>query len=140
MFGAVTRAFGAIKVNLAALLGELWMRSLRVRIDAPADFGPGILGCWHRDLLVSFAAFKGRGVHALVSESGDGEFLARAIARMGFRVSRGSDTHGSRPGIILSFPCRCHQLTFELSIFAKKKQKNKRSNRRDYIAAKICRV
>ena len=95
MFGAVTRAFGAIKVNLAALLGELWMRSLRVRIDAPADFGPGILGCWHRDLLASFAAFKGRGVHALVSESGDGEFLARAIARMGFRVSRGSDTHGS---------------------------------------------
>ena len=128
MFGAVTRAFGAIKVKLAALLGELWMRSLRVRIDAPADFGPGILGCWHRDLLASFAAFKGKGVHALVSESHDGEFLARAIGRLGYKVSRGSDTHGAlnvrhlvqtlRPGIILSFPCRCHQLTSELSIFA----------------------
>ena len=95
MFGAVTRAFGAIKVKLAALLGELWMRSLRVRIDAPADFGPGILGCWHRDLLASFAAFKGKGVHALVSESHDGEFLARAIGRLGYKVSRGSDTHGA---------------------------------------------
>ena len=87
--------FGVFKVKLLALLGGLWMRSLRVRLSVPEGFGPGILGCWHRDLLASFAAFKDRGVHALVSESDDGEILARAIERLGFRVTRGSDTHGA---------------------------------------------
>ena len=87
--------FGVFKVKLLALLGGLWMRSLRVRLSVPEGFGPGILGCWHRDLLASFAAFKDRGVHALVSESNDGEILARAIERLGFRVTRGSDTHGA---------------------------------------------
>lgn len=87
--------FGVFKVKLLALLGGLWMRSLRVRLSVPEGFGSGILGCWHCDLLASFAAFKDRGVHALVSESNDGEILARAIERLGFRVTRGSDTHGA---------------------------------------------
>jgi hypothetical protein len=35
------------------------------------------------------------GVHALVSESHDGEFLARTLTRLGYTVTRGSDTRGS---------------------------------------------
>ena len=87
--------FGGFKVKLLALLGRLWIRSLRIRLNVPEGFGPGILGSWHCDLLASFAAFKNMGVHALVSESQDGEILARAIGRLGYRVARGSDTHGS---------------------------------------------
>ncbi|OWV02416.1 hypothetical protein B7994_01235 [Fibrobacter sp. UWR2] len=71
------------------------MRSLRVHMNTPEGFSPGIIGAWHCDLMASFAAFRNRGVHALVSESRDGEILARAIERLGFEVTRGSDTHGA---------------------------------------------
>ena len=87
--------FGAFGVNFAAFVCRLWINSLRVRITAPSDYGPGILGVWHRDLLACGAAFKGMGVHALVSESHDGEFLARTLTRLGYTVTRGSDTRGS---------------------------------------------
>jgi lysophospholipid acyltransferase (LPLAT)-like uncharacterized protein len=95
MFGAVTRMFDEIKLKIFALLGSVWIRSLRVHMNTPEGFGPGIIGAWHCDLLASFAAFKDRGVHALVSESRDGEILARAIESLGFEVTRGSDTHGA---------------------------------------------
>lgn len=87
--------FGAVKVNLAAFFGALWIRSLRVRFNAPDDYRPGVLGLWHQDLLASCAAFKHKNVHVLISESGDGEIFARATERLGYRVTRGSDSHGS---------------------------------------------
>jgi lysophospholipid acyltransferase (LPLAT)-like uncharacterized protein len=37
-------------------------------------------------------AFSGRGIHVLVSKSRDGEWAARACARMGYRVHRGSSS------------------------------------------------
>ena len=36
--------FGGFKVKLLALLGRLWIRSLRIRLNVPEGFGPGILG------------------------------------------------------------------------------------------------
>lgn len=88
--------FGALGVKIAAFLCRLWIKSLRVRIDTPEGYGPGILGVWHRDLVACGAAFRGMGVHALVSESGDGELLARTLTRLGYTVTRGSDTSGSQ--------------------------------------------
>ena len=82
-------------VKIASLVGALWMRSLRIRVEAPEDFRPGVLGLWHRDLLASCAGFKDKGVHVLVSESGDGEIFAQAAQRLGFVVVRGSDSHGA---------------------------------------------
>ena len=84
-----------LKTKFLSKLGALWMRSLRIRLHTPEDFRPGVLGLWHRDLLASCAAFKDRGVHILVSKSGDGEILAQATADLGFEVTRGSDTEGS---------------------------------------------
>lgn len=52
-----------LKVRAASWLAALWIRSLRIRLRTPADFGPGVLGLWHQDLLASTAAFKDRGVH-----------------------------------------------------------------------------
>lgn len=83
------------KIKIGATLAALWMRSLRIRVHAPADFRPGVLGLWHQDLLASTAAFKDKGVHILVSESGDGEFFAQAAQKLGYTVTRGSDTHGA---------------------------------------------
>lgn len=66
-----------------------------MRLKVPEDYRPGVLGLWHRDLLASCAAFRGKGVHVLISESGDGDIFAHATERLGYKVSRGSDTHGS---------------------------------------------
>lgn len=86
---------GGLKVKLASFLGALWIRSLRVRFSVPDDYAPGVLGLWHQDLLASCAAFKDKNVHVLISESGDGEIFARATQRLGYKVTRGSDTSGS---------------------------------------------
>jgi len=87
--------FGAVGVKFAAVVSRLWIKSLRVRIHEPDGYGPGVIGVWHRDLLACGAAFKGAGLHVLVSESGDGEILARVLSRLGYRVTRGSGTHGA---------------------------------------------
>ena len=84
-----------LKTKILSKRGALWRRRLRIRLQTPEDFRAGVLGLWHRDLLASCAAFKDRGVHILVSKSGDGEFLARATIDLGFEVTRGSDTDGS---------------------------------------------
>ncbi|SHL10074.1 lysophospholipid acyltransferase family protein [Fibrobacter sp. UWEL] len=87
--------FPSLKVRIASKIVELWLRSLRIKLHAPSDFGPGVLGLWHQDVLASVATFKDKNVHILISESKDGEFLAATAQRLGFRVARGSDTHGS---------------------------------------------
>ncbi|MBR2211690.1 MAG: DUF374 domain-containing protein [Fibrobacter sp.] len=87
--------FGVLKAKLASLMVSLWLRSLRVRLEVPEGYEPGVIGIWHRDLLACCAAFKGMGVHAFISESRDGEFFSATACRLGYRVTRGSDTHGS---------------------------------------------
>lgn len=87
--------FGSFKVKLSAFLGSLWIRSLRIRFSAPEEYSPGVLGLWHQDLLASCAAFKDQNVHVLISESADGEIFARTAQRLGYVVTRGSDSHGA---------------------------------------------
>lgn len=84
-----------LKTKICAGLASLWMRSLRFKFVYPDGFRPGVLGLWHKDLLACAAAFKDCGVHVLVSESGDGEMFALAAECLGYRVTRGSDSHGS---------------------------------------------
>lgn len=85
----------SLKVRIAAKIAELWLRSLRIKLHLPKDFRPGVLGLWHKDVLASVATFKDKNVHILVSQSEDGEFLALTAENLGFKVARGSDTHGS---------------------------------------------
>ena len=84
-----------LKVHLGAFFASLWIKSLRIRLAVPPNFEPGILGIWHRDLLASCAAFRNWGVHALISQSSDGDFFAMTAQRLGYIVTRGSDTHGA---------------------------------------------
>lgn len=85
----------ALKARILSAIGAFWIRSIRIRFHTPEDFRPGILGLWHRDLLASCAAFKDKGVHVLISESSDGEIFAKATQKLGYEVTRGSDSHGS---------------------------------------------
>jgi lysophospholipid acyltransferase (LPLAT)-like uncharacterized protein len=53
-----------------------------------------VIVLWHEHLPVCMRAFAGRGIHVLISKSRDGEWAARACARMGYRVHRGSSSAG----------------------------------------------
>ena len=87
--------FVRFKGWLAAIFCTLWVKSLRIRLRLPEGYGPGVVGSWHQDLLASCAAFRRLGMHILVSESSDGDLFARVASRLGYRVTRGSDTHGA---------------------------------------------
>ncbi|MBI2194749.1 MAG: lysophospholipid acyltransferase family protein [Planctomycetes bacterium] len=49
---------------------------------------------WHSRLLLGMYAYRGHGICVLVSQSRDGEILARALDRFGFQTTRGSSSRG----------------------------------------------
>ena len=79
------------------LLGSTW----RVRdVNAPGTPngheipGPTIFAFWHATLLACAYRFRGRGIAIMISQSFDGELIARIVERMGFVAVRGSSTRG----------------------------------------------
>jgi hypothetical protein len=58
-----------------------------------------ILAFWHRHLLLMPYAYKGRRISVLVSQSQDGELIARTVARLGIDSSRGSSSRGGIAGM-----------------------------------------
>lgn len=55
---------------------------------------PFILAFWHCKLFLAQYALRGRNVTALISRHGDGELIARTMARFGHCAARGSSTRG----------------------------------------------
>jgi len=53
-----------------------------------------ILAFWHAQQLMIPMGYRGRGAHVLISQHGDGEIIARIIARFGHQAVRGSSTRG----------------------------------------------
>jgi lysophospholipid acyltransferase (LPLAT)-like uncharacterized protein len=58
-----------------------------------------ILAFWHRHLLLMPYAYRGRRISVLVSQSGDGELIARTVARLGIDSTRGSSSRGGIAGM-----------------------------------------
>ncbi len=56
--------------------------------------GHTILAFWHAQQLMIPAGYRGTGAHVLISQHGDGEIIARLIARFGHQAVRGSSTRG----------------------------------------------
>lgn len=83
-----------LRERAVSFLISAWLRSLRVRVEAPKNFH-GVLALWHQDLPAATAAFKWSGMHAFVSKSRDGELLASVAKRLGYSVLRGSSTSGA---------------------------------------------
>ncbi len=92
-------------LNLAGYLGPpaivAWGATLRVKLPdgLPPPFvhpelGPAIYVCWHQCLLPMTWYCRGRGIGTLISQHADGEAIARAVSRMGYRPIRGSSTRG----------------------------------------------
>jgi lysophospholipid acyltransferase (LPLAT)-like uncharacterized protein len=58
-----------------------------------------ILAFWHRHLLLMPYSYRGRRISVLVSQSRDGELIARTVARLGIDSSRGSSSRGGAAGL-----------------------------------------
>jgi lysophospholipid acyltransferase (LPLAT)-like uncharacterized protein len=58
-----------------------------------------ILAFWHRHLLLMPYAYRGRRISVLVSQSTDGELIARTVARLGIDSTRGSSSRGGVSGM-----------------------------------------
>ena len=53
-----------------------------------------ILAFWHAQQLMMLHGYRGIGTQMLISQHGDGEIIARIIARFGHQAVRGSSTRG----------------------------------------------
>lgn len=58
-----------------------------------------ILAFWHRHLLLMPYSYRGGRISVLVSQSRDGELIARTVARLGIDASRGSSSRGGAVGM-----------------------------------------
>lgn len=58
-----------------------------------------ILAFWHRHLLLMPYAYRGERISVLVSQSKDGELIARTVAHLGIDSSRGSSSRGGIAGM-----------------------------------------
>lgn len=62
--------------------------------------GHPIPAFWHGRILPILMRFRGRGVGIMISESFDGEWIARIAAKLGYRVIRGSNSRAARRGAL----------------------------------------
>ena len=93
-----------VRYAAAGALGSGIINTLlaSVRVETENEPEPGLrmdgkplLGlCWHGHLLVLAHHHRGAGLATLISQSKDGEYIARVVERWGFTVVRGSSSRG----------------------------------------------
>ncbi|MCP9476028.1 MAG: lysophospholipid acyltransferase family protein [Nitrospira sp.] len=86
---------------VAATLIRILFRTMRCETrgheDVDALYREGrhiVLAFWHAQQLMIPMGYRGAGSHVLISQHGDGEIIARIIARFGHEAVRGSSTRG----------------------------------------------
>jgi lysophospholipid acyltransferase (LPLAT)-like uncharacterized protein len=100
---------GALRFRLGGLLGRVVAGGLlatvrfrsehRDRFDRLAARGPALYALWHGRLLPLTYYHRHRGIAALVSQSADGEYIARMVEGWGFDTVRGSSSRGGREAL-----------------------------------------
>src|SRR5688500_4244231 len=100
---AKAAAIAAAGYPVVAALG----RTLTWRIEGGHHYDalmgaarPPILALWHGRILPATLYWRGRGVVAMTSENFDGEWVARLMARFGFRAARGSTSRGGSRALV----------------------------------------
>jgi lysophospholipid acyltransferase (LPLAT)-like uncharacterized protein len=61
---------------------------------------PPILALWHGRILPATLYWRERGIVAMTSQNFDGEWIARLMARFGFRAARGSTSRGGSRALV----------------------------------------
>jgi lysophospholipid acyltransferase (LPLAT)-like uncharacterized protein len=91
---------------LAALLIRLLGATLRYRdVNAPGVPnghtipGPVVFAFWHCSMLTCAHRFRNLGIAILISQSFDGELIARTVEWLGFVAVRGSSSRGGASGL-----------------------------------------
>jgi lysophospholipid acyltransferase (LPLAT)-like uncharacterized protein len=91
------RLIATLGAPLMALLG----RTYRWRVDGYHHYESivaagrqPIFAFWHGRILPATLFWRDRGIVVIISENFDGEWIARIIARFGYRTARGSTSRG----------------------------------------------
>jgi len=58
-----------------------------------------IAAFWHSMIIMASYPYRGKGIHVLVSQHGDGELIGRVIRKFGFHLVRGSSTRGGKQAL-----------------------------------------
>lgn len=61
---------------------------------------PAIYCFWHRCVLAATYQFRGSSIAVMTSRSFDGEYIARIIEKLGYRVVRGSSSRGGAEALL----------------------------------------
>ncbi len=101
------RWFEALLAALVPLLLRLLVRTWSFRVlnrrvlDEVIDARrPALIATWHQMILPGVAYFRDRRGIVMISRSRDGELIARASLRLGFRNVRGSSTRGGGEALL----------------------------------------
>jgi lysophospholipid acyltransferase (LPLAT)-like uncharacterized protein len=90
---------------LLSLVGRTWRFETIVEEGAtPLPFGVGaaaeIFCFWHQCVLPCTFYFRRTGATIIVSQSFDGELIARTLGLFGYKTVRGSSSRGAREGLL----------------------------------------
>ena len=88
-------------------LYRIWCSTLRIRetgreaIDALADAGkPAVYSLWHDELFALMHVRRNLRIVTIVSQSNDGEYLARLLQTLGLKTARGSSSRGGLKALL----------------------------------------
>lgn len=76
--------------------GRVRVKNMHYRWQAIRRNAGLIYLVWHGKMLMPVYVHRNLGISAMVSEHGDGEIIAQAILRLGYRTVRGSSTRGGQ--------------------------------------------
>ena len=100
---AKAASIAAAAYPVVGALGSTWAWS----IDGADHFDellragrPPILALWHGRILPATLYWRDRGIVAMTSQNFDGEWIARLMARFGYRAARGSTSRGGARALV----------------------------------------
>ena len=84
------------------LCATLRFQTVAAPTATPADVATGadLYPFWHDTLLLAAYRYRDLGIHILISQSFDGELIARIVQRLGFVPVRGSSSRGGAAGLL----------------------------------------
>lgn len=90
----IVQILGSTLINI--LIGSLRIQRLNIQnlYEAKRKYGTVIYALWHNRLLVLSYAHRFENIHILVSKHKDGEYIALACSRLGYKAVRGSTKRG----------------------------------------------
>ncbi|MEA3475306.1 MAG: lysophospholipid acyltransferase family protein [Candidatus Cloacimonadota bacterium] len=90
----IVQVFGSSLINI--LIGSLHIQRIDKKYldSVKKKYGTVIYAFWHNRLLILSYAHRFENIHILVSKHKDGEYIARACSRLGYKTVRGSTKRG----------------------------------------------